>query len=53
MMKPMRNKIINNSVCIAKAVDIALYDYKEILTHSQLIKVIDRKERIYEHLGRL
>ena len=34
MMKPMRNKIINDSVCIAKAVDIALYDYKEILTHS-------------------
>ena len=34
MIKPMRNKIINNSVCIAKTVDIALYDYKEILTHS-------------------
>lgn len=25
----MRKKIINNSVCIAKTVDIALYDYKE------------------------
>lgn len=29
MIKAMRNKIINNSVCIAKTVDIALYDYKE------------------------
>ena len=26
MIKAMRNKIINNSVCIAKTVDIALYD---------------------------
>lgn len=29
MIKAMRNKIINNSVCIAKTVNIALYDYKE------------------------